>query len=147
MKKIILCMTLMLLFLVACGTENNSAGIKINDLKADEVKKMTGWHYLGDGNTPTEVEYDQNEIEEFISLLNDTQFGKSVSEEDVPSYVGASGNYTLELMNGKSLKIEPNEYFCFRSIDSDGKEYDVTYYKVDNYDKIWDKWVEFNSKR
>ena len=78
--------------------------------------------------------FSDNQIVEFIDLLNQVELGGKVDENKASSN-GAVSYYTIYLVTDETLTISPGKYFKVAD----------RYYEFDNYDELWDEFIVFNS--
>ena len=80
--------------------------------------------------------FSDNQIVEFIDLLNQVELGGKVDENKASSN-GAVSYCTIYFVIDETLTIIPGEYFKIGD----------TFYEFDNYDELWDKFIVFNSTK
>ena len=78
--------------------------------------------------------FSDDEVIEFINLLNQVKLGDEVDENKALSS-GAVSYYTIHLATDETLTISPGKYFKVAD----------RYYEFDNYDELWDEFIVFNS--
>ena len=78
--------------------------------------------------------FSDDEVIEFINLLNQVKLGDEVDESKAVSS-GAVSYYTIYLVTDETLTISPGKYFKVAD----------RYYEFDNYDELWDEFIVFNS--
>ena len=118
--------------LLGCGKQDVNKDLESID--ASEIKQIehTGTTGGKDGNFS--YSFSDNQIVEFIDLLNQVELGGKVDENKVSSN-GAVSYYTIYFVIDETLTIIPGEYFKIGD----------TFYEFDNYDELWDKFIVFNS--
>lgn len=80
--------------------------------------------------------FSDNQIVEFIDLLNQVELGDKVDENKASSN-GAVSYYTIYFVIDETLTIIPGKYFKIGD----------TFYEFDNYDELRDKFIVFNSTK
>ena len=78
--------------------------------------------------------FSDNEVVEFVDLLNQVKLGDKVDENKALSN-GAVAYYTIYFATDKTLTISPGKYFIIED----------TFYEFNNYDELWDEFIAFNS--
>lgn len=118
--------------LLGCGKRDvniNLENIAVSEVKTIEHKGTTGGidgDYL--------YSFSDNEVVEFIDLLNQVKLGNKVDENKALSN-GAVSYYTIYFANDEPLTIRPGKYFKIED----------TFYEFDNYDELWNEFIVFNS--
>lgn len=78
--------------------------------------------------------FSDNEVVEFVDLLNQVKLGDKVDENKALSN-GAVAYYTIYFATDKTLTISPGKYFIIED----------TFYEFNNYVELWDEFIAFNS--
>ena len=99
-----------------------------------EIKKIEHIGTTGGIDGDYSYPFSDNQIVEFIDLLNQVKLGDIVDENKALSS-GAVSYYTIYFATDETLTISPGKYF----------EVEDTYYEFDNYDELWDEFIVFNS--
>ena len=99
-----------------------------------EIKKIEHIGTTGGIDGDYSYSFSDNQIVEFIDLLNQVKLGDIVDENKALSS-GAVSYYTIHFAIDETLTISPEKYF----------EVEDTYYEFDNYDELWDEFIVFNS--
>ena len=107
--------------LFGCGKQDASVGLESIDVPEIEKIEHTGTTGGKDGNYS--YSFSDDEVIEFINLLNQVKLGDEVDESKAVS----SGAETLTISPGKYFKVADR------------------YYEFDNYDELWDEFIVFNS--
>lgn len=119
-----------LLFIFGCSKqEKNESLIEVNVDEIDEIKCAGS---TGGKDGSFEYLLEEDEIDDFVKLLNEVDLGEEVDEKEALSS-GAVVYYTLQFTDDKTLKISPGEYFMVGE----------TYYRFENFNELWDEFVEF----
>lgn len=95
-----------------------------------EIKKIEHIGTTGGIDGDYSYSFSDNQIVEFIDLLNQVELGGKVDENKASSN-GAVSYYTIYFVIDETLTIIPGEYFKIGD----------TFYEFDNYDELWDKFV------
>ena len=93
-----------------------------------EIKKIEHIGTTGGIDGDYSYSFSDNQIVEFIDLLNQVELGGKVDENKASSN-GAVSYYTIYFIPGEYFKIGD------------------TFYEFDNYDELWDKFIVFNSTK
>ena len=101
-----------------------------------EIKKIEHIGTTGGIDGDYSYSFSDNQIVEFIDLLNQVELGGEVDENKASSN-GAVSYYTIYFVIDETLTIIPGEYFKIGD----------TFYEFDNYDELWDKFIVFNSTK
>ena len=101
-----------------------------------EIKKIEHIGTTGGIDGDYSYSFSDNQIVEFIDLLNQVELGGKVDENKASSN-GAVPYYTIYFVIDETLTIIPGEYFKIGD----------TFYEFDNYDELWDKFIVFNSTK
>ena len=109
-----------------------SVGLESIDVPEIEKIEHTGTTGGKDGNYS--YSFSDDEVIEFINLLNQVKLGDEVDESKAVSS-GAVSYYTIYLVTDETLTISPGKYFKVAD----------RYYEFDNYDELWDEFIVFNS--
>lgn len=120
--------------LFGCGKQDASVGLESIDVPEIEKIEHTGTTGGKDGDYS--YSFSDNQIVEFIDLLNQVELGGKVDENKASSN-GAVSYYTIYFIIDETLTIIPGEYFKIGD----------TFYEFDNYDELWDKFIVFNSTK
>lgn len=120
--------------LFGCGKQDASVGLESIDVPEIEKIEHTGTTGGKDGDYS--YSFSDNQIVEFIDLLNQVELGGKVDENKASSN-GAVSYYTIYFVIDETLTIIPGEYFKIGD----------TFYEFDNYDELWDKFIVFNSTK
>ena len=99
-----------------------------------EIKKIEHIGTTGGIDGDYSYSFSDNQIVEFIDLLNQVELGGKVDENKASSN-GAVSYYTIYLVTDETLTISPGKYFKVAD----------RYYEFDNYDELWDEFIVFNS--
>ena len=99
-----------------------------------EIKKIEHIGTTGGIDGDYSYSFSDNQIVEFIDLLNQVELGGEVDENKASSN-GAVSYYTIYLVTDETLTISPGKYFKVAD----------RYYEFDNYDELWDEFIVFNS--
>ena len=99
-----------------------------------EIKKIEHIGTTGGIDGDYSYSFSDDEVIEFINLLNQVKLGDEVDENKALSS-GAVSYYTIHLATDETLTIIPGEYFKIGD----------TFYEFDNYDELWDEFIVFNS--
>ena len=95
-----------------------------------EIKKIEHIGTTGGIDGDYSYSFSDNQIVEFIDLLNQVELGGKVDENKASSN-GAVSYYTIYFVIDETLTIIPGD----------------TFYEFDNYDELWDKFIVFNSTK
>ena len=101
-----------------------------------EIKKIEHIGTTGGIDGDYSYSFSDNQIVEFIDLLNQVELGGKVDENKASSN-GAVSYYTIYFVIDETLTIIPGDYFKIGD----------TFYEFDNYDELWDKFIVFNSTK
>ena len=118
--------------LFGCGKQDASVGLESIDVPEIEKIEHTGTTGGKDGDYS--YSFSDNQIVEFIDLLNQVELGGKVDENKASSNEAVS-YCTIYFVIDETLTIIPGEYFKIGD----------TFYEFDNYDELWDKFIVFNS--
>ena len=99
-----------------------------------EIKKIEHIGTTGGIDGDYSYSFSDNQIVEFIDLLNQVELGGKVDENKASSN-GAVSYCTIYFVIDETLTIIRGEYFKIGD----------TFYEFDNYDELWDKFIVFNS--
>ena len=99
-----------------------------------EIKKIEHIGTTGGIDGDYSYPFSDNQIVEFIDLLNQVELCGKVDENKASSN-GAVSYYTIYLVTDETLTISPGKYFKVAD----------RYYEFDNYDELWDEFIVFNS--
>ena len=99
-----------------------------------EIKKIEHIGTTGGIDGDYSYSFSDNQIVEFIDLLNQVKLGDIVDENKALSS-GAVSYYTIYFATDETLTISPGKYFKVAD----------RYYEFDNYDELWDEFIVFNS--
>ena len=120
--------------LLACGKRD--VNINLENIAVSEIKKIEHIGTTGGIDGDYSYSFSDNQIVEFIDLLNQVELGGKVDENKASSN-GAVSYYTIYFVIDETLTIIPGEYFKIGD----------TFYEFDNYDELWDKFIVFNSTK
>lgn len=120
--------------LLGCGKRD--LNINLENIAVSEIKKIEHIGTTGGIDGDYSHSFSDNQIVEFIDLLNQVEFGGKVDENKASSN-GAVSSYTIYFVTDETLTIIPGEYFKIGD----------TFYEFDNYDELWDKFIVFNSTK
>lgn len=127
---------LVLVLLSGCAKQKKSDQLDtLDQLSASEIEEIECAGTTGGANGTFQYDLTESEIEDFTDLLLQVELGKEVDEKEALSS-GAVTYYTIEFTDGESMKISPGSYFMI----------DNTYYVFENYDELWESFIEFNSR-
>ena len=101
-----------------------------------EIKKIEHIGTTGGIDGDYSYSFSDNQIVEFIDLLNQVELGGK-GDENKASSNGAVSYCTIYFVIDETLTIIPGEYFKIGD----------TFYEFDNYDELWDKFIVFNSTK
>lgn len=118
--------------LFGCGKHGLS--INLENVDVSEIKKI---EHIGttdgiDGDYSYSLS--DNQIVEFIDLLNQVKLGDKVNENKALS-TGVVSYYTIYFVTDETLTISPGKFFKIGD----------TFYEFDNYDKLWGEFIVLNS--
>lgn len=99
-----------------------------------EIKKIEHIGTTGGIDGDYSYSFSDNQIVEFIDLLNQVELGGKVDENKASSN-GAVSYCIIYFVIDETLTIIPGEYFKIGD----------TFYEFDNYDELWDEFIVFNS--
>ena len=108
----------------------------LENIAVSEIKKIEHIGTTGGIDGDYSYSFSDNQIVEFIDLLNQVELGGKVDENKASSN-GAVSYYTIYFVIDETLTIIPGEYFKIGD----------TFYEFDNYDELWDKFIVFNSTK
>ena len=120
--------------LLGCGKQD--VNIDLETIDVSEIKKIECIGTTGGIDGDYSYSFSDNQIVEFIDLLNQVELGGKVDENKASSN-GAVSYYTIYFVIDETLTIIPGEYFKIGD----------TFYEFDNYDELWDKFIVFNSTK
>ena len=135
MKKIgmvLLIFIFLTITLLRCGKRD--VNIDLENITVSEIKKIEHIGTTGGIDGDYSYSFSDNEVGEFIDLLNQMKLGDKVDENKALSN-GAVSYYTIYFATDKTLTISPGKYFKIED----------TFYEFDNYDELWDEFIVFNS--
>ena len=118
--------------LLGCGKQD--VNIDLETIDVSEIKKIECIGTTGGIDGDYSYSFSDNEVVEFVDLLNQVKLGDIVDENKALSS-GAVSYYTIYFATDETLTISPGKYF----------EVEDTYYEFDNYDELWDEFIVFNS--
>lgn len=118
--------------LLGCGKRD--VNINLENIAVSEVKKIEHKGTTGGIDGDYLYSFSDNEVVEFIDLLNQVKLGNKVDENKALSN-GAVSYYTIYFANDEPLTIRPGKYFKIED----------TFYEFDNYDELWNEFIVFNS--
>ena len=96
--------------LFGCGKQDASVGLESIDVPEIEKIEHTGTTGGKDGNYS--YSFSDDEVIEFINLLNQVKLGDEVDENKALSS-GAVSYYTIHLATDETLTISPGKYYKF----------------------------------
>lgn len=135
MKKIIIFFTISLLvFGMLSGCKNQERTDKLENLHASEIEEIKCSGNTGGQDGSFAYSMTESKMKNFVDLLNQVKLGNTVDQSEALS-TGAVVYYNIRFTNGETLKISPGKYFMVGD----------TYYEFENYDELWESFVEFNS--
>ena len=120
--------------LLGCGKQD--VNIDLETIDVSEIKKIEHIGTTGGIDGDYSYSFSDNQIVEFIDLLNQVELGGKVDENKASSN-GAISYCTIYFVIDETLTIIPGEYFKIGD----------TFYEFDNYDELWDKFIVFNSTK
>lgn len=115
------------------GCEKQDVNIDLECIDASEIKKIEHIGTTGGKDGNYSYSFSDNEVIEFIDLLNQVKLGNEVDENKALSN-GAISYYTIYFATDEALTISPGRYFKVENI----------YYEFNNYDELWDEFIVFN---
>lgn len=118
--------------LLGCGKQD--VNIDLETIDVSEIKKIECIGTTGGIDGDYSYSFSDNEVVEFVDLLNQVKLGDKVDENKVLSN-GAVAYYTIYFATDKTLTISPGKYFIIED----------TFYEFNNYDELWDEFIVFNS--
>lgn len=118
--------------LLACGKRD--VNINLENIAVSEIEKIEHIGTTGGIDGDYSYSFSDNEVVEFIDLLNQVKLGDKVDENKALSN-GAVSYYTIYFATDETLTISPGKYFKIED----------TFYEFDNYDELWDEFIVFNS--
>ncbi len=135
MKKIGIVLLILIFLtstLLACGKRD--VNINLENIAVSEIEKIEHIGTTGGIDGDYSYSFSDNEVVEFIDLLNQVKLGDKVDENKALSN-GAVSYYTIYFATDETLTISPGKYFKIED----------TFYEFDNYDELWDEFIVFNS--
>ena len=120
--------------LLGCGKQD--VNIDLETIDVSEIKKIECIGTTGGIDGDYSYSFSDNQIVEFIDLLNQVELGGKVDENKASSN-GAVSYCIIYFVIDETLTIIPGEYFKIGD----------TFYEFDNYDELWDKFIVFNSTK
>lgn len=135
MKKIGIVLLILIFLtgtLLGCGKQDVNKDLE--SIEASEIKQIEHTGTTGGKDGDYSYSFSDDEVIEFINLLNQVKLGDEVDENKALSS-GAVSYYTIHLATDETLTISPGKYFKVAD----------RYYKFDNYDELWDEFIVFNS--
>ena len=120
--------------LLGCGKQD--VNIDLETIDVSEIKKIECIGTTGGIDGDYSYSFSDNQIVEFIDLLNQVELGGKVDENKASSN-GAVSYCTIYFVIDETLTIIPGEYFKIGD----------TFYEFDNYDELWDEFIVFNSTK
>ena len=118
--------------LLGCGKQD--ANIDLENIDVSEIKKIECIGTTGGIDGDYSYSFSDNEVVEFVDLLNQVKLGDKIDENKALSN-GAVSYYTIYFATDKTLTISPGKYFKIED----------TFYEFNNYDELWDEFIAFNS--
>lgn len=118
--------------LLGCGKQD--VNIDLETIDVSEIKKIECIGTTGGIDGDYSYSFSDNEVVEFVDLLNQVKLGDKVDENKVLSN-GAVAYYTIYFATDKTLTISPGKYFIIED----------TFYEFNNYDELWDEFIAINS--
>ena len=118
--------------LLGCGKQD--VNIDLETIDVSEIKKIECIGTTGGIDGDYSYSFSDNEVVEFVDLLNQVKLGDKVDENKALSN-GAVVYYTIYFATDKTLTISPGKYFIIED----------TFYEFNNYDELWDEFIAFNS--
>ena len=135
MKKIGIVLLILIFLtstLLACGKRD--VNINLENIAVSEIEKIEHIGTTGGIDGDYSYSFSDNEVVEFIDLLNQVKLGDKVDENKALSN-GAVSYYTIYFATDETLTISPGKYFIIED----------TFYEFNNYDELWDEFIAFNS--
>ena len=136
-SKIILSFILITVTLLSgCQKNTSNSAIEFGTIDVSEIDKieLSGTTGGKDGNFSYTLS--DQEKKEFVHLLNQVELGDEVDNNQALSS-GAVTYYKLYFQGKDVVTLCPGHYFGV----------DEKYYEFVNFDKLWDEFVTFNSKK
>ena len=118
--------------LLGCGKQD--VNIDLETIDVSEIKKIECIGTTGGIDGDYSYSFSDNEVVEFVDLLNQVKLGDKVDENKALSN-GAVSYYTIYFATDETLTISPGKYFIIED----------TFYEFNNYDELWDEFIAFNS--
>ncbi|BFK07918.1 hypothetical protein F120042H4_08480 [Faecalimonas umbilicata] len=118
--------------LLGCGKQD--VNIDLETIDVSEIKKIECIGTTGGIDGDYSYSFSDNEVVEFVDLLNQVKLGDKVDENKALSN-GAVAYYTIYFATDKTLTISPGKYFIIED----------TFYEFNNYDELWDEFIAINS--
>ena len=120
--------------LLGCGKQDVNKDLE--SIEASEIKQIEHTGTTGGKDGDYSYSFSDNQIVEFIDLLNQVELGGKVDENKASSN-GAVSYCTIYFVIDETLTIIPGEYF---------KNGD-TFFDFDNFYELRDKFIVFNSTK
>ena len=120
--------------LLGCGKQDVNKDLE--SIEASEIKQIEHTGTTGGKDGDYSYSFSDNQIVEFIDLLNQVELGGKVDENKASSNEAVS-YCTIYFVIDETLTISPGKYFKVAD----------RYYEFDNYDELWDEFIVFNSTK
>lgn len=118
--------------LLGCGKQD--VNMDLESIDVSEIKKIEHVGTTGGKDGDYSYSFSDDEVIEFIDLLNQVKLGNEVDENKALSN-GAVSYYIIYFATDETLTISPGKYFKVAD----------RYYEFDNYNELWDEFIVFNS--
>lgn len=106
--------------MLGCGKQD--VNIDLETIDVSEIKKIECIGTTGGIDGDYSYSFSDNEVVEFVDLLNQVKLGDKVDENKALSN-GAVAYYTIYFATDKTLTISPGKYFIIED----------TFYEFNNY--------------
>ena len=118
--------------LLGCGKQD--VNMDLESIAVSEIKKIEHVGTTGGKDGDYSYSFSDDEVIEFIDLLNQVKLGNEVDENKALSN-GAVSYYIIYFATDETLTISPGKYFKVAD----------RYCEFDNYNELWDEFIVFNS--
>ena len=118
--------------LLGCGKQD--VNMDLESIDVSEIKKIEHVGTTGGKDGDYSYSFSDDEVIEFIDLLNQVKLGNEVDENKALSN-GVVSYYIIYFATDETLTISPGKYFKVAD----------RYYEFDNYNELWDEFIVFNS--
>lgn len=115
-------------------SRQNTVSTPLDSLELKDIEEIQLSGSTGELNGRYQHVFSNDEIGDFVNLLDKVKLGKEVAAEKAASN-GATAYYHITFKNGDKLTLQPGQYFLVNE----------NYYVFKNMDDIWDEFVAFNS--